>query len=88
MRLKQSAHGILKSIIIFFFKWNNSNVKMNYSNWIIHYCRSHGLARLKKNIILQYGPVRLRNKTALEPLLNNLAYTQKIILKRGEERLT
>lgn len=62
----------------FFSSGNNSNDENELFDWIINYCRYHGLARLKKNIILQYGPVRLRNKKALEPLLNNLEYTQKI----------
>ena len=62
----------------FFSSGNNSNDENELFDWIINYCRYHSLARLKKNIILQYGPVRLRNKKALEPLLNNLAYKQKI----------
>ena len=65
----------------FFSIGNNSNDENELFDWIIHYCHSHALARLKKNIILQYGPVRLRNKKTLEPLLNNLAYTQKIIFE-------
>ncbi|WP_158695502.1 DUF3987 domain-containing protein, partial [Cronobacter malonaticus] len=65
----------------FFSSSNNSNDENELFDWIIHYCRYHGLARLKKNIILQYGPVRLRSKKTIEPLLNNLAYTQKIFFE-------
>ncbi|HDZ1552322.1 TPA: DUF3987 domain-containing protein, partial [Klebsiella pneumoniae] len=65
----------------FFSCGNNTNDENELFDWIIYYCRSHGLTRLKKNTILQYGPVRLRSKKTLEPLLNNLAYTQRIFFE-------
>lgn len=49
--------------------------------WIMNYCREKNVCRVKKNIILQYGPARFRNKTVANDLLSTLCAQRRINLE-------
>lgn len=68
----------LEEYLNFFTSGQRNDDERELFEWIINYCRHNHPIRLKKNIILQYGPTRLRNKNILNRSLANLVQTQKI----------
>lgn len=52
-------------------------------NWICSYCSQHSISMVRKNIILQYGPNKTRNKEKLNELLHLLAQQRKISIQQN-----
>ncbi|MEG1247544.1 MAG: YfjI family protein [Citrobacter sp.] len=50
--------------------------------WISNYCSENNVCRVKKNIILQYGPVRFRSKTVANDILSTLCVQRRIHLEK------
>lgn len=74
--------------------WYTEQFQMLFSNnsvvedenkmleWIRNYCSENNVCRVKKNIILQYGPVRFRSKRVVNDLLSTLYVKRRIHIER------
>lgn len=74
--------------------WYTEQFQMLFSNnpviedenkmleWIRNYCSENNVCRVKKNIILQYGPVRFRSKRVVNDLLSTLYVQRRIHIEK------